>query len=280
MRVREVAVFAILNIPRSAGRIRRWVLCVTLAVVAVGLATPAFALPDIAEVYGRFSTGNKYYENGQFAKALSEYHALIEGGIQDPVLFYNAGNAYVQLEQPGEAVVMYERALRLDPRFAAARKNLQYVLPGEPDSPFILWQPFLFVRDLFSLNEWLVILDGVIVFVALAFTAWLLTRHERLRAAARYCLYAGLALALIAAVFTPWRWYEQRGRNIGVIVEKNVISHYGPSDTHAQHLSLTEGVRVEILGHEGSDWLCIRPLDVPAASRERSYVPEHAVERI
>lgn len=242
---------------------------------------PAAMSPGVAESHKRFATANEHYQNRRFKEALAEYRGLIEAGVRDPVLFYNAGNACVQLGENGQAVAMYERALRLAPRDRAARKNLAYVRPaGAAPAPFILWRPFLFLRDLLSLNEWVVVFDALVVWIALAASLLLLLREGPTRSAARRSLIGGIALAIAVAGFLPWRWHEERGRRIGVIVEDKVVSRHGPSMTLGEHLRLAEGTRVQILGEEGNGWMCIRPLDAPRPSRERSYVRQESVEEI
>jgi len=264
-----------------AARVRKRLCFAAIALFSIaGFSYSAVAL-EVSELHRQFATANEHYQNKQFKEALEGYRRLIDAGVHDPTLFYNAGNACVQLGQKGRAAVLYERALRLAPRDARARKNLAYIRPpsGSPP-PFILWRPFLFVRDLFSLNEWLVIADALLVWIAVAGSLLLLLRNGVIRATARWLFVGGIVLAVAIAGFVPWRGYEERGHREGVIVENEVVSRHGPSMTLGEHLRLAEGTRVEILGNEGGGWLCIRPLDVPRASRERSYVKQEAVEEI
>jgi len=266
----------------SARHFRSLTTCATFAFLFAFPSWPsAGAPPDISDLHRRFAIANEHYQNKRFKEALDEYRQLLRAGVRDPVLFYNAGNACVQLGQKGRAVAMYERALQLAPRDSHARKNLAYVRPsGASAAPFVLWRPFLFVRDFFSLNEWLVIADVLFVWIMLAGSLLLLLRQEMARAMARWFLVAGIVLAVAIAGFVPWRWYEERGRRLGVIVEGEVVSRHGPSPTLGEHLRLAEGTRVQILSNEGNGWLCIRPLDAPRRSRERSYVRQEAVEEI
>ncbi|KPL07505.1 hypothetical protein AMJ85_09375 [candidate division BRC1 bacterium SM23_51] len=259
-----------------------WLCVCALVLLSVfGRVCLAEALPDISQLHQRFDTANNHYQNKQFKEALAEYRRLIDAGIRDPVLFYNAGNAYVQLGQNGRAVAMYERALRWAPRDQGARRNLAHVRPtGASPAPFVLWRPFLFLRDLLSLNEWLVVFDVLLVWIALAWSLLFLLRGSAIRSLARRCLVGGIVLAVAVVGFLPWRWYEEHGRRVGVIVEDEAVSRHGPSMTLGEHLRLAEGTRVRILGEEGNGWICIRPLDVPRASRERSYVRQETVEEI
>jgi len=271
--------------PTGREKIRRGVWGSAVAVAAFLLLCPVLSLAaaplDGSEMHRRFADANAKYQNKQFQEALEEYLGLIAAGVRDPVLYYNAGNASVQLGQTGRAVVMYERALRLAPRDHLARKNLAYVRPADAGSaPFVLWRPFLYVRDLFSLNEWLIIAEVVVVWIAVAWSLLLLLREGPARSASRGFLVAGIVVAVAIGGFVPWRWYQERGRHIGAVVQKEVVSRHGPSMTLGEHMRLAEGTRVQILSREGNGWLCVRPLDGSGAAHERTYLKADAVEEV
>ena len=78
-----------------------------------------------------------------FQRAEQGFAALVEGGAETPALYTNLGNAALQAGHVGQAVVAYQRALRLDPGSTTARQNLAHVRsllpawvprPGSADS--------------------------------------------------------------------------------------------------------------------------------------------------
>lgn len=70
--------------------------------------------------------GNKAYESKQYKKATQMYEqALLEG--ESSLLRYNLGNAYYRLNDRANAILNYERALKLDPENSDARYNLKFV---------------------------------------------------------------------------------------------------------------------------------------------------------
>ncbi len=67
------------------------------------------------------------YEAGQFSKAietLKSYDAQFPGS---PDVFYNIGNCEYRLKHSGEAAYQYAKALQIDPGFAEARANLEFI---------------------------------------------------------------------------------------------------------------------------------------------------------
>ena len=78
-----------------------------------------------------------------FKRAEQGFAALIEDGAETPSLYTNLGNAALQAGHAGQAVVAYQRALRLDPGSTTAHQNLAHVRsllpawvprPGSADS--------------------------------------------------------------------------------------------------------------------------------------------------
>jgi len=62
-----------------------------------------------------------------FARAERGFASLVEEGVRTPSLYTNLGNAALQAQAPGRAVLAYHRALSLDPDASSARQNLIHV---------------------------------------------------------------------------------------------------------------------------------------------------------
>lgn len=120
-----------------------------------------------------------------FQQASQGFAALIEAGHESPALYTNLGNAALQAGRVGEAVLAYQRALRVDPASVTARQNLAHV------------------RSL--LPKWVPRPSGVESEGALHFYRRIPARQRSLAAAA---CFAAAALALFVAGRRPdgpWR---------------------------------------------------------------------------
>ncbi len=62
-----------------------------------------------------------------FARAEQGFASLVEDGIETAALHTNLGNAALQAQHPGRAVLAYHRALRLDPGAATPSQNLAHI---------------------------------------------------------------------------------------------------------------------------------------------------------
>lgn len=75
------------------------------------------------------------YTNDDFQTAITLYNEVIKDEGTSSTLYYNLGNAYYRLGQLGNAIVSYERALRLDPTNSDAKANLAFVNSKITDKP-------------------------------------------------------------------------------------------------------------------------------------------------
>lgn len=71
-----------------------------------------------------FQAGNKFYEAGEYDKAIESYLSAVKQGYEGVSLDYNLGNSYFKQGQRGNAVLWYQRALRMDPRDPDIQFNL------------------------------------------------------------------------------------------------------------------------------------------------------------
>ncbi len=75
------------------------------------------------------------YNHEDYRLAIELYNQAIATNGPGTDVYYNLGNAYFRNENPGKAVVAYERALRIDPTNSDARNNLNFVLSRIQDRP-------------------------------------------------------------------------------------------------------------------------------------------------
>jgi tetratricopeptide (TPR) repeat protein len=98
----------------------RWGFVAVIAASLLGCSSVSSAHPPAPE----FLQANQAYNQGDYIAAVRGYRALLtRDGYSVPVL-YNLGNAWLRLNQPGRAILNYERALWLAPANPAVTQNL------------------------------------------------------------------------------------------------------------------------------------------------------------
>lgn len=98
-----------------------------LAVTAVNMWSAS------APVDNRKAMGDSAYAKQAYDMALMHYRTALETEGPSSDLYYNLGNTYYRLQDPGHAVINYERALRYNPANKEARINLNFVRKNLPD---------------------------------------------------------------------------------------------------------------------------------------------------
>ena len=111
----------------------RWLsVCLSLAISVLVFAAAAWAenepddmLEKAIASYGRaLESGDRDARLADFRRAQRIFGALVDGGAENAALQTNLGNAALQAEDLGHAILAYRRALLLDPSHSRARQNL------------------------------------------------------------------------------------------------------------------------------------------------------------
>ncbi len=71
-----------------------------------------------------FDKANQCYHNKQYTEAAELYNQMIKEGVVNIDVYYNAGNAYYKLDEPGQALWCYTKALQYQPYNTSIKENL------------------------------------------------------------------------------------------------------------------------------------------------------------
>jgi hypothetical protein len=253
-------------------------------VSALTVAAPISAAADVpqqlaqqaVEAYGEaLDTEQRDLRLAGFRRAERLFARVAEGESRNPELYTNMGNAALQAEHLGTAVLAYRRALSLDPDHPRAVQNLEHartLLPEWVPRPassgmldtFFLWHRTL-SRSERSLAAALAFLaGGLLVAAGLRFGK---TGNNAPRNAAILPALVWVALAASLAI--------DSGRGSGdeaVLVADETIARAADSALAPQTLPapLPGGVEVKILERR-SPWLRVR-----LASGRDAWIPESA----
>ena len=209
--------------------------------VPVGKATPD-ALWDRA---------NTAYLNGDYHAATSIYEEILSRGLSSMKLYYNLGNSCFKEGRLGEAILYYNRALRLAPGNDDIRYNLRVAESRTKDSieeipEFFLTGWLRTLRHAMSCTAW-----SIFSLVALAaalglFLLYLLARRLSLRKTGFY----GTMIAVLLCIATTWCAAGERREMLddtqAVVMSLSTAVKSSPDKSATDLFVLHEGTRVEI----------------------------------
>ena len=204
----------------------------------------------------------KAYEKGDYLQAIKDYEALIkEDATAD--LYYNLGNAYYRNNSITQAVIAYERALKLAPSDADIRFNLQLAqsktidnLGNESEMFFVSW--FKNLVYFISCDAWAAISLGALFF-ALAFALlYFVSTNVGVRKLGFFsALFFGL-IFIASTYFAAAQKGSQQNHNGAVIVSSIVAIKSTPDAKGENVMMLHEGRRVEITDRSIDGWRGIK----------------------
>jgi tetratricopeptide (TPR) repeat protein len=69
----------------------------------------------------------KAYNAKQYKEAIAQYEKIIADGYESYALYYNLGNAYFRNNETAQAILYYEKALKLEPNNEDIKHNIEVV---------------------------------------------------------------------------------------------------------------------------------------------------------
>ncbi|NOQ71861.1 MAG: tetratricopeptide repeat protein [Crocinitomix sp.] len=198
-----------------------------------------------------FVRGNEAYANADYETALVEYSKVVSSEQISTALYYNLGNTYYKLEQLGEAIWAYEKALKIDPSNENAQFNLKFANAKTYDdldtseSGIVAWLKINFFS--FSINFWAYgsILFAFILAITLYF--FFTTKKQKVKNRSLTLSFGALFLLALLIVLAYLNQSNIIDRDQAVIITEFVEVRSSPSDTAASSFKLHEGTKVDLL---------------------------------
>ncbi len=196
-----------------------------------------------------YNEANALYGQGEFRKAAGRYEEIVSRGVRNGYVFFNLGNAWFKAGETGQAILAYERALRLMPDDEDVLANLRFVnalkVDRSPDGNVNLATRILSSVDRLLSADVLAVSGSVCLFLA-AFAGVI-----RLLAPSRRSLWigllvlAGMGLCGSVALLTN-RIYSENAASEAIVLADEVRGRSGPGDDYLLVFTIHEGTKVTI----------------------------------
>lgn len=219
-----------------------------LAVILLAFPLAAGAADRTADL---LAEGNRRYEEGDFAGAAEAYQRILDYGVRNEIVYYNLGNALFKQRRLGQAILAYERALKLAPGDREAAENLAYASRltvdrvEVPEPAF----PARVLRSLVNLtgpreDAWLLLIATYLLGGAVA--GAILTRSRLVRRALGYVGIVLLCMTVWSGSLLLYKDHRDRAVRRGVVLVEKVDALSGPSPENTSLFTVHEGLRVDI----------------------------------
>lgn len=229
------------------------------------------------------------YNADEFRQAADMYLNVIQEEGPSAKLYYNLGNSYYRLGEMGNAIIAYERALRLDPSDKDVRNNLDFVNARITDRPgergTFLGNALDAISAYAHSNTWAWIAFTCFVLTLAGLLAYLFSQMVPVR---KIGFFGGILtfMACCISLFFSFRAAAiASADNVAVITVPSTIlstTPRVPQDRSQEAMLLHEGTKVTILDSVRSTTDSIHSMwyDVEVDNAHRAWINAAAVQKI
>ncbi|HZW38982.1 MAG TPA: tetratricopeptide repeat protein [Ignavibacteriaceae bacterium] len=197
-----------------------------------------------------YKKGLDNYKSANYDSSIVNFEKVVNAGFESPELYYNLGNSFFRKGRLADAVLYYERALKLSPNDKDIKDNLNFVNSKLVDKPLIYPKFFLFewidnILSFTSLSGWFFI--SLILFLIFLIIAALFFFVKQIKA--RVSFSAGVIMLLlffISVAFTGTKYKRIFFDKQGIVKTFTVKSTLNPNENSKELFQLHEGSKVEI----------------------------------
>ena len=213
------------------------------------IVIPTLLISALAFAQSDFDAANAAYADGRYDEAATLYQAMIDEQ-PNATLYYNLGNAQFKKGELAQAILAYERALRLEPNHKDAQYNLAFAQSRITDN--IVEQDFFVsswaraVRNSLSESTWLILSISLFVLALAGLLLFLLGREPWLRKTAFHVAWVALLFSLIAGLNAASLHKRDTLRNEAIITQGVVNAKSSPDRSGTDLFTVHEGTKVLI----------------------------------
>lgn len=229
-----------------------------------------------------FESGNTAYADGRYRDAVALYQTIIAEQPNTKAsemarVYYNLGNAQFKQGELAQAILAYERALRLDPRNEDVKHNLRFaqsrITDDIKDNDFFLSSWVKAVRNSASEEVWRWVSIGLFILGLVGILLFLLSPILWLRKSAFYIALLALFISLCAGLNARSLHQRDTLRNEAIITQGIVNAKSSPDRSGTDLFTIHEGTKVTI-GETIGEWANIR------VAQYEGWIPMRTLERI
>ena len=223
-----------------------------------------------------FDAANAAYAEGRYDEAASLYQTMLNEQPNAQV-YYNLGNAQFKQGELAQAILNYERALRLKPNYKDAQYNLAFAQSKITDNivehDFFLSVWARKVRNCLSESTWFILSIVLFIFGLIGILLFLLGREPWVRKTAFHTAWIALLFSLVSGLNAGSLHQRDTLRSEAIITQGVVNAKSSPDRSGTDLFTLHEGTKVTIRETLG-EWCNIR------VGNNEGWIRQQNMERI
>lgn len=205
---------------------------------------------------GLLKAANNAYQNNSFDESIQQYHKIIDNGYHSIAVYNNLGSSYHKSGDIPNAILFFEKGLKLDPFNKALLHNLN-IAKEQLDSDIVqvpefflkkAWK-YLFTRA--SSNIWYILGILLSLLTVGAFGLWLLHSARQTK---KKGFFAGIVLftsSILCFFASSSQANFQYVAKTGVVMRSGIDLKSAPEDANEAIMTLLPGTKLFIVDKIG-----------------------------
>ena len=229
------------------------------------------------DAYHQFEKGNSFYASQEFDSALIAYKTVLQSKMISKELYLNLGNTFFKLDSIPQAILFYEKGIKLAPGDPDLSYNLQYcnklIKDKNPIKKSVLLNELIFSFLGKSPNYWAyssIILLGL---VCVMFAFFRLSIDSKLKKINFYSAIIVLILFGITVLLSSISKSKINETKYGIVIKNSIKVRTEPSENASTAFLLHEGSKAKVTA-EINEWIEI------SFNEKKGWIRTNALERI
>ncbi len=252
----------------------RYFIYFSITCVVLSVSVPeCHAQPGPKESADQYNNAGKLYRDGKFEQALQIYESLLDSGIHNPDLFYNASNAAYRCGYLGKAILYIERALALAPSDEDALANrafLNSIKKDQEPPPDNLITAFITqIYESTNVNTSTLLSGSMFAFAFIIATFSIFTiGTKRIISIVLFIIF--MSISFLSGGISIHKLHRESTQTEAIIMTEQAKAYSGPDTRNTHIFTIHEGTKV-IIERQQDGWSLIRLLSgaggwIPASS--------------
>lgn len=232
---------------------------------------------EISDPKGVFLEGNKYYEAQEYEAAKNQYLMLTEEGLFSTELYQNLGNSYYKLNDVPNAILFFEKALKLSPGNEDILHNLKLsnikVADKNTVSESVRLDDWFFTFISGSPNHWA---HNSLYLISIGFCLlilFLFAKSSKLKKLSFYTGVIAILFGVASIFFAGFHKSKLTNQEEAIVFKPSIELRNEPSENSSVAFVLHEGSKVTLL-NQNDLWYEVKFSDGKIGWLQKEFVQE------